>query len=114
MIATFTVQPTTGSVAYDTLIVVEFEGGDTLYNLTLLYYSFEPRGCSAGDEQYTMVDNRTMMLSHLLVACTAEISLAAQVTHTHIIIRFVIISLSITLQLCSCEILMLYLVRISL
>ena len=103
-------QPTTGSVAYDALIVVEFEGGDTLYNLTLLYYSFEPRGCSAGDEQYTMVDNRTMMLSHLLVACTAEISLTAQVTHTHIII----ISLNITLQLCSYEIPMLYLVRISL
>ncbi len=72
-------QPTTGSVAYDVLIAVEFEGGDALTNLTLFTNSFEPSGCSAGDEQYTMIDNRTVKLSHLLVACTAGISLTTQV-----------------------------------
>ena len=61
------------------LIVVEFEGGDSLFNLTLLNYAFEPRGCSTDDEQFTTIDNRTVKLSHLLVACTAEISLATQV-----------------------------------
>ena len=63
------------------LIAVEMEGGDALFNLTLLTSSFEPSGCSTSDEQYTIVDNRTVMLSHLFVACTAEISLTAQV-HT--------------------------------
>ena len=61
------------------LIVVEFEGGDALSNLTLFNNSFEPRGCSVGDEQYTIIDSRTVKLSHLLVACFADISLAAQV-----------------------------------
>ena len=63
------------------LISVEFEGGDALSNLSLLHNSFEPSGCSVGDEEYTMVDSHTVKLSHLLVACTAEISLSAQV-HT--------------------------------
>ena len=63
------------------LITVELEGGDALFNLTLLDNSFEPNGCSIGDEVYTVVDSRTVRLSYFLVACTAEITLAAQV-HT--------------------------------
>ena len=58
---------------------MEFEGGDALFNLTLFNYAFEPRDCSTGDEQYTMIDSLTVKLSHLLVACTAEISLTTQV-----------------------------------
>ena len=60
---------------------MEFEGGDPLSNLTLFDNSFEPSGCSVGNEVYTTIDSRTVRLSHLLIACTAEISLAAQV-HT--------------------------------
>ena len=61
------------------LIIVDFEGGDALSNLTLLTYSFEPRGCSSGSEVYSIIDRRKVMLSHLLAGCTAEISLSAQV-----------------------------------
>ena len=67
---------------------MEFEGGDALSNLTVLNNSFEPRSCSTGDEQYTVIDSRTVKLSHFLVTCTAEISLAAQVHTGHNITYF--------------------------
>ena len=62
-------------------IVVQMEEGDTLSNLTLLTSSFEPSGCSIGDEQYTIVNSRRVILTHLLVGCTAKISLAAEVAY---------------------------------
>ena len=61
------------------LIVVEFEGGDALSNLTLLTSSFEPRGCSSGNEEYSIINSHKVMLTHLLAGCTAEISLTAEV-----------------------------------
>ena len=61
------------------LIVVEFEGGDALSNLTLLNSFFEPRGCSSGNEQYSIINSREMMLTHLLAGCSAEITLTAKV-----------------------------------
>ena len=61
------------------LIIVEFEGGDALSNLTLLTNSFEPRGCPTGSEVYFATDGHKMMLTHLLAGCTAEISLTAEV-----------------------------------
>ena len=70
------------------LIVVEFEGGDPLSNLTLLDNSFEPRGCSIGDKVYSIINSHEVRLSHLLAGCIAEISLAAQVFTTIIIDSF--------------------------
>ena len=61
------------------VIVVELEGGDPLYNLTLLSDSLEPNGCSLGDEKFTTLDSRRIRLSHLLAMCTAGISLDAKV-----------------------------------
>ena len=61
------------------VIVVELEGGDPLYSLTLLSDSLEPNGCALGDEKYTLLDSRRIRLSHLLATCTADISLTAQV-----------------------------------
>jgi hypothetical protein len=61
------------------LIIVEFEGGDALANLTLFTNSFEPRGCS--NEEYSIIDSRKVLLTHLLAECTADniISFTAQV-----------------------------------
>ena len=72
-------QPATAYVAYDVDILVETDGGQALLNLARLSNSFEPGGCSLGDEQYTITASRIVTLSHLLAECDAEISLTARV-----------------------------------
>lgn len=73
------IQPISAYIAYDVDIRVGLAGGEALLNLILLASSFQPRGCSTGDEQYTITDGHTIRLSHLFAPCDAEISLAAQV-----------------------------------
>ena len=74
----YALQPYSGYVAYDILIVVELEGGAPLSNLALLRGSLEPSSCSTGDERYILGING-VTLSHLLAGCTSEMSLTAHV-----------------------------------
>ena len=67
-----------GYIAYDVLVGVKLEEGDSLSNLVLLNGSVEPNDCSIGDEDYS-VDTNQVELSHLLVLCTAEFFLTAKV-----------------------------------
>ena len=61
------------------LILIQLDGGDILSNLTLVSDILEPNGCSSGDEVYAILGGNQVQLSHLLRACDAEITLAAQV-----------------------------------
>ncbi len=67
-----------GYVAYDVLLLLELDGGETLSNLTLLRGSLEPSGCSSGDEDFT-VGISSVTLSKFLVTCRAELSFTAVV-----------------------------------
>jgi hypothetical protein len=70
-----------GYVAYDVLLLLELDGGETLSNLTLLRGSLEPNGCSSGDEEFTIGIN-SVTLSKFLVTCRAELSFTAVVGYS--------------------------------
>ena len=67
------------------LIIVEIDGGDALSNLTLFTNSFDPRGCS--NEEYSIIDSRKVLLTHLLAECTAQVSFTAEVAINCLIIN---------------------------
>lgn len=71
-------QPIGGYIAYDVIVGVNLEEGDSLSNLILLNGFVEPNACSIGDEEYSANINR-VGLSHLSVLCTAEFFLTAKV-----------------------------------
>lgn len=73
-------QPVTGYVAYDVVVLIELEGGDLLTNLTVSVGSVEPNGCAQGNEEFRVRNGHRVRMSHLLAACSAEITLAAQVS----------------------------------
>lgn len=75
----FHLQAGAGYVAYDVLILVQLDGGELFSNLTLVSETLDPDCSSSGDEVYSIVGGHQVWLSHLLVACEAEITLAAQV-----------------------------------
>lgn len=70
-------------MAYDVLILIQLDEGDLLSNLTLINDTLQPNGCSSGDEVYTVLGGNQVQLSHLLLPCDAEITLAAQVLMKH-------------------------------
>ena len=72
-------QADAGYVAYDVLILIQLDRGDLLSNLTLISGTLQPNGCSSGDEVYTALRGNQVQLSHLVLACDAEITLTAQV-----------------------------------
>lgn len=61
------------------LILIQLDGGDILSNLTLISDTLEPNGCSSGDEAYSTLGGNQVQLSHLLLACDAEITLIVEV-----------------------------------
>ena len=60
------------------MLVVKLEGGYEFSDLTLLRSDIEPSSCSIGDEEYT-VSSDSVQLTHLYVACTADLYFTAQV-----------------------------------
>ena len=72
-------QPITGYIAYDVVVQVKLEADLPFINFSLVGTSFEPSGCSLGDEEYTITDNHSVRLSQLVASCTATVLLSAQV-----------------------------------